>query len=363
MENMVANNIFWKNKKIFITGHTGFKGSWLCMILHHLGAKLAGYSLKPKKDNLLFNSANIYSLMSQNFFGDIRNNKNLLHSVKSFKPEIFIHMAAQPIVLDSYKNPKYTFDVNINGTLNVLEIVRRLKYIKACVIVTTDKVYRNDNLNKVFKEDDSLGGSDPYSGSKACKEIIVDSYIKSFFKKNKNCRIATVRAGNVIGGGDRARHRIFPDFFKSIKSKKILNVRFPNAIRPWQFVLEPLFGYLILSKKLYQNRLKNIPNTWNFGPDKSSFKNVRSIITLLKKNFKCKIIYSSKKIKNETYSLKLSNIKSKKYLGWRPVYNLNYSLKEIVSWEKNFMRSNNENLLKFSTNQIIKYIKLSKINI
>ena len=186
MENMVANNIFWKNKKIFITGHTGFKGSWLCMILHHLGAKLAGYSLKPKKDNLLFNSANIYSLMSQNSFGDIRNNKKLLESVKSFRPEIFIHMAAHPIVLDSYKNPKYTFDVNINGTLNVLEIVRKLKYIKACVIVTTDKVYRNDNLNKVFKEDDSLGGSDPYSGSKACKEIIVESYIKSFFKKNNN---------------------------------------------------------------------------------------------------------------------------------------------------------------------------------
>ena len=362
MENMVADSTFWKNKKVFITGHTGFKGSWLCIILHYFGAKLGGYSLKPNKENLLFNSAKINSLMKKNFFGDIRDYKNLTNSIKKFKPEILIHMAAQPIVLDSYLVPKYTFDVNVNGTLNILEAIRKIKYIKSCLIVTTDKVYRNNNLTRVFKEDDCLGGSDPYSGSKACKEILVETYIKSFFNKNKYCRLATARAGNVIGGGDRSRYRIVPDFFKSVKNKKTLVVRYPDAIRPWQFVLEPLFGYLVLLKKLYQNNLKNIPSAWNFGPDKSSFKNVRAIVNKLKKNFKCKILYSSKKITNEAYSLKLSSVKSKKYLGWRPVYNLNNSLNEVISWEKNFIINKKKkiNLLKYSTDQVIKYIKFLK---
>jgi len=346
---------FWKNKKIFITGHNGFKGSWLTIIFHLLGAKVYGYSLK-KKNLSLYNIAQLDKIITKSTIGDVRNFEKLKKNISVCSPDFLIHLAAQPLVRYSYDKPKYTYEVNSSGTLNVLEISRQIISIKNILIITTDKVYKNINKKKFFYENDELGGDDPYSNSKACAELICHSYFTSFFvNQKKSC--VTARAGNVIGGGDFAKNRIVPDFFRALKSKKILSLRYPNAIRPWQHVIEPLYGYILLL--MYISKKKSVSGSWNFGPQKSNNIKVKKVISVLNNSFNnsVKVIeqYNKHNQYKESEILKLSSKKSLETLGWKPKYNIYKSLKLISEWEK-FYSKNKNNILDFTKKQIIDYI-------
>ena len=274
---------FWQNKRVFLTGHTGFKGAWFCILLNLLGAKVKGYALKPDQKLNLFDLARINKLINESVIGDIRDYSKLKKSISRFSPDFVVHMAAQPLVKNSYMNPRYTYEVNALGTVNVLNILNELNFVKSALIITTDKVYFNDNKKNYYKENDSLGGLDPYSNSKSCAELAVNSYNHSFFKKKK-IFVATARAGNVIGGGDFSKDRIIPDYFRSLSLSKKLILRSPNSIRPWQHIIDPLYGYLLLLMKLH-NKQKLINSSWNFGPDRSNNKSVNEVINLMNKEF------------------------------------------------------------------------------
>jgi CDP-glucose 4,6-dehydratase len=325
---------FWKNKKVFVTGHTGFKGSWLCIFLNLLGAKITGYALKPKSNPNLFTLAKVESIIEKSIIGDVRDYKKLNKEIKKSKSTILFHLAAQPLVRYSYLEPKETFETNFLGTLNILEIIRKIKIIKSSIIITTDKVY-DISKNKIFKETDKLGGIDPYSASKVCCEYLFSSYVKSFFKNTKFQRLATVRAGNVIGGGDYSEDRLIPDIYLSAKKKKKIILRNPQSVRPWQHVLEPLSGYLLLAEKLYKNKIKVQTQNWNFGPNLSSCKSVSYIAKKFAKSLKLQVKTVKPKIKifsSETDLLRLSNFKAKKYLNWQPKWKLNKSIEKILEW-------------------------------
>jgi CDP-glucose 4,6-dehydratase len=346
---------FWKNKKVFVTGHTGFKGSWLIIMLNLMGAKAYGYSLKPKK-NSLFKEIGGNKLLAKNFYGNI-NNKNLLRSkIFSIKPEIIFHLAAQPLVINSYKNPLNTFKTNIIGTANLLESVKNIDCIKSVVIITTDKVYKNKKKETFFSEEDELGGVDPYSASKACAELIISSYISSFFKNTKlKNKISSVRSGNVIGGGDYSANRLVPDIIKSINKNKKLNIRNPKHIRPWLHVIEPLFGYILVAEKQISLKMVNSPR-WNFGPDKNNIISVSKLVEMFKKikNLKVNYLKHDKKI-FETTSLKLNNKKSKKILGWKPKWSIQKSIEKVIEW--NDLKKQKIHPKKICEHQIKKYLK------
>jgi CDP-glucose 4,6-dehydratase len=356
INNFLKLKKFWNNKKVFLTGHTGFKGSWACIFLNLLGAKVRGYSLKPKDKINLFDLANINNLINSSIIGDIRDYKKLKKSISSFSPDFIIHMAAQPLVRDSYNDPGYTFEVNTFGTVNILNIINELDFIKSALIITTDKVYFNENEKKYYKENDPLGGFDPYSSSKSCAELVVNSYNQSFFKK-KNIFVATARAGNVIGGGDFSKDRIIPDYFRSFLKNRKLILRSPSSIRPWQHVIDPLFGYLLLFMKA--NKKKYIDTIWNFGPDKSNNKSVYDVINLINKEFNNSVkIIKNKNNLNKFYESKvlmLNSQKSKKILNWKAKYNLQESIKLTATWNKEFLEK--KNVLKITENQIIDYFK------
>ena len=334
MENIKNLNKFWNKKKVFVTGHTGFKGSWLCIILKYLNADVYGFSLKPEKKSLFIKSK-IEKEITSNTYADINDILNLKKNIKKSKPEIIFHLAAQPLVLESYIKPLKTFQTNIMGTLNLLQCIREVKSIKSVVIITTDKVYKINKKDIIYKEIDQLGGFDPYSASKVGVEIVVDSYIKSFFSKsNLKNRISTARAGNVIGGGDFSNNRLVPDIIEAINYKKKLTIRNPNHIRPWQHVLDPIMGYLILARKQYEKKIDNKDHSWNFGPNKNNFKKVIDIVKFIKKqeNFTYKI-HITKKLK-ETKVLKLDSNKAKKKLTWISKLNLSESLKKTMEWNR-----------------------------
>jgi len=255
---------FWKGKRVFLTGHTGFKGSWLSLWLFSLGAKVRGYALNPPTSPSLFNEAKIASIIDSQI-GDIRDQKSLYKSMTEFNPDILIHMAAQPLVRYSYDVPIETYEVNVIGTVKVLEVARSCSNLKAIVNITTDKCYENDGRSEGYKEDDPMGGYDPYSSSKGCAELVTSAYRRSFLQ-DQGVALASVRAGNVIGGGDWACDRLIPDILRSFESGDPVIVRNPEAIRPWQHVLEPLSGYLILAQNLYANQ-KEYAEGWNFGPN------------------------------------------------------------------------------------------------
>ena len=348
---------FWKNKKVFLTGHTGFKGSWLCIFLDLLGAKIVGYSLKPDQKINLFDLANVSQLINNSVIGDIRDYAKLKKTISKFSPDFVIHMAAQPLVRDSYVNPKYTYEVNSLGTINVLNILNELNFIKYALIITTDKVYSNNNEKNYYKENDRLGGLDPYSNSKSCAELAVNSYNHSFFLKKK-IFVATARAGNVIGGGDFSKDRILPDYFRSLAKKNKLILRSPVSIRPWQHILDPLYGYLLLLMKLHKKQ-KFIDMSWNFGPDKSNNKSVKDIIYLINKEFNNSVRVIKKNGSTNKYYeskvLMLNSEKSQKNLNWKAKYNLRECIKLIAFWHKQFLAK--KNILKISEQQIIDYFK------
>ena len=261
-------NNFYKNKKVLVTGATGFKGAWLCYWLVMLGAKVYGIGYNPNKNKNLFYSLKLNKKIKLKLF-DIRNKKKLESFVKTSKPTIVFHLAAQPLILESYKKPYLTYTVNTLGTLNILETVKNNNTIKSLVCITSDKCYESNNSTKGFKETDKLGGEDPYSGSKASAEIMIGTYQKSFFNEKK-CGIASARAGNVIGGGDWSENRLIPDSINSIMKNKTIYIRNPNFNRPWQHVIEPLYGYLILAKKIYKEP-KRYSGPWNFGTKKNNY--------------------------------------------------------------------------------------------
>lgn len=329
---------FWHNKNVFITGHTGFKGSWLSIWLINLGANVYGYSLKPKKQSL-FNNLELKNKLKKNIYGDIRDFNYLKKTIKNSKPEIVFHLAAQPLVIDSYHKPLETFDTNILGTANLLEACRNEWRIKSIVCITTDKCYKNKEWIYGYREVDELGGHDPYSSSKACAELVTSSYVNSFLKNKIN--VATVRAGNVIGGGDWSANRIVPDIIKSYNLNKKLIVRNPNATRPWQHVLEPLSGYIKLARLLYKN--KKYTGPWNFGPNIEDNMTVNDVVKIFQKEFsfskkfKVKLLKKQQKM-HEANLLMLDISKSKKFLNWKPKWNCNYAVKKIVEWNKFYLQ-------------------------
>lgn len=331
----ILNN-FYKNKKVLITGHTGFKGSWLMKILEMSNAIVKGYSLISDSElnhfELLFGKDN-------KKYNNIFNYEKLKYSINEFKPDIIFHLAAEAHVIDSYNDPYKTYTTNFLGTLNLLDICRKGFSPNAIVIITTDKVYKDKKININYNELDELGGFDPYSSSKACVELLVSSYKNSFFKKS-NTLLATCRAGNCIGGGDFSHYRLIPDIIRTIINKNQLNIRYPDAIRPWQHVLEPLYGYLLLGEKLY-NRNKKFSDAWNFGPEKENEVSVLDILKL-SENVWNDINYKIEKSDfYETKYLKLDSTKSKLNLKWYPKYNINETIEKTILWYKEYYENNN----------------------
>ena len=356
------NNLqkFFKNKKILITGHTGFKGSWLTQILLNWEAKISGVALKPNTKPSLFETLELEEKIRNNFC-DIRNFKKISEIIKREKPEIIFHLAAQALVRDSYDDPLYTFETNIMGTSNILQAIKKTDTVRAAVIITTDKVYENKESGLPFKENDKLGGHDPYSASKAAAEIVIGSYIKSFFNPvdyNKEHRtlIASARAGNVIGGGDWSNDRLVPDLIKGVfKNEKVI-IRNPDAIRPWQYVLEPLYGYLLLAKKLYEGKTE-FSGTWNFGPHNKNHLTVEELVKraleLLNRGS-----YKLRKDcgKHEARLLKLDSNKAKKLLGWQPRLNMETILEFTFNWYKAFYEK--KNIIDLTNQQINSFLEL-----
>ena len=338
--NQVLN--FYKGKRVFVTGHTGFKGSWLLYLLDSAGAIVTGYSLAPHTTPSLFKSLK-FSNNITSIYGDIRNKERFKIAFEQCNPEFIFHMAAQPLVLKSYKNPEETFDVNFKGTLNLLEILKESKKKIQAIFVTTDKVYENLELGLPFVETDNLGGKDPYSASKAASEILINSYNQSFFKDFK-ISIATARAGNVIGGGDWSDNRLIPDIIRATQNNRSLLIRNPKATRPWQHVLEPLFGYLRLGIELFNNPNESI-GSWNFGPENDDVKSVEDIINIGKKLEAIGDVIYEKSNFIETNNLVLNSDKAKFKLNFEPVWNSEKAILITFEWYKKFYEETSTNKL------------------
>lgn len=327
---------FWKGKRVFLTGHTGFKGSWLSIWLHSMGAIVKGYALAPNTNPSLFEVANVNALL-ENEIGDIRNLDVLSKSMKDFNPDILIHMAAQPLVRLSYLEPVETYMTNVMGTVNVLEAARTCSNLKAIVSVTTDKCYDNKEWVWGYREDEAMGGYDPYSSSKGCAELVTAAYRKSFFSGSNAPAIASARAGNVIGGGDWAMDRLIPDALSAFSKGEPVVIRNPLATRPWQHVLEPLSGYLILAESLYKEG-KMFAEAWNFGPNDQDCKSVQWVL-----NEMVRILGGTASWQldqdpqpHEARFLKLDCSKAKSKLKWEPKWGISSVLKSIKDWNENF---------------------------
>ena len=323
---------FYKGKKVLLTGHTGFKGAWLCRILTLTGAQVTGYGLEPPTKPSLFEIAEIEKdINSVN--GDIRDLEKLKSVFETVQPEIVLHLAAQPIVRDSYKNPVYTYETNVMGTVNVLECVRMTPSVKSFVNVTTDKVYKNREWEWGYRENEELNGFDPYSNSKSCSELVTDSYRNSFFM-GRDIAISTARAGNVIGGGDFANDRIIPDCVRAALKHEEIHVRNPYSTRPYQHVLEPLFAYLLIAERQYEDR--SLAGSYNVGPDDRDCFQTGAIVDLFVKHWGEGLHWVNRcdEGPHEANFLKLDCSRIKSVLGWKPHWNLETAIEKIVEWNK-----------------------------
>lgn len=332
----MVNADFWKDKRVFITGHTGFKGSWLCLWLHELGVQITGYALAPPTDPSLFELCTIEKLTTS-IIADVRDGQALSKAMLDAQPDIVIHMAAQPLVRDSYKIPVETYAINVMGTVNLFEAVRQCKSVRCVINVTTDKCYENKEWVWGYRENEPLGGFDPYSNSKACSELVTASYRSSYFDPRRyaehNVAIASARAGNVIGGGDWAVDRLIPDCIRAILDGQKVLIRNPHAIRPWQHVLEPLSGYLTLAQRLYEAGVQ-YSGAWNFGPDDSDAQPVERLVQTLCSKWGSDASYEIDKgtHPHEAHYLKLDCSKAKSELGWHPRWGLDKAIENIVKW-------------------------------
>ncbi len=345
---------FFKGKRVLVTGNTGFKGSWLSHMLRYMGADVFGYALKPDTTPSMFYSTGLDKKITTNF-SDIRDFDSLISSFREHIPEVVFHLAAQPLVRKSYREPRYTFDANLMGTVNLLECLRQEQSVKSAVIVTTDKVYGNSGMQEPRTESDELGGDDPYSASKACCELAIHSYRKSFFQ-GKGQFFASARAGNVVGGGDWAEDRLIPDIVRSRfeKSGKLL-LRNPEAIRPWQHVLDPLSGYLLLAKRLYEGRAE-FADAWNFAPQERSSVSVKEIIAIAESIIgKCNCEVHRDTAMPETRILRLNAGKAVSRLGWKPKIGIRKGLEMTFEWFSAHYR--NEDCSELTGRQISEYLR------
>ena len=331
---------FWKNKKVFLTGHTGFKGSWMSQVLINAGATVKGYSLAPDSEKSHYNDIALSTKM-QETISDIRNYDELKESLQSFKPDVVFHLAAQPLVRYSYHHPLETYETNVMGTANLLNACREQESIKSIVAITTDKCYENKEWIWPYREDDRLGGYDPYSNSKACCELVVDCYTKSFFKTTQ-IGIATARAGNVIGGGDWSEDRLLPDIVRSYLNDECVVVRSPNAVRPWQHVLEPIYGYMLLAEKIYNKPEHN--GGYNFGPTSKEQVKVVDILNMTKEylgsDFKFDI--QADNSLHEAGLLSLDSSKAVTMLNWIPKLSSKETIKLTLDWYREHHGANME---------------------
>lgn len=342
----------YKNKKVFLTGHSGFKGSWLTLWLNSLGAEVCGYSLEPNTEPSMYNVLNI-SDKCKSVFGNILDKEKLEKTMAEFKPDMVFHLAAQPLVRLSYSEPVMTYETNVIGSLNVLEAARKCGSVKAFVNVTTDKCYENKEVERGYKEDEPMGGYDMYSSSKGCVEIMASSYRRSFLQGGKPYAMACARAGNVIGGGDWALDRLIPDCVQFINANKPIEIRNPIAVRPWQHVLEPLSGYLLLGEKLFTEGAKYAEG-FNFGPHEDSVLTVADVAKRVAQYYgKGEVVIGEKSDLHEANLLMLNVEKAEKVLGWTPTLTADEAIRETIEWYKRFYAG--ENMLDFTLSQINEY--------
>jgi CDP-glucose 4,6-dehydratase len=352
MEDLGVNKDFWHGKRVFLTGHTGFKGGWLSLLLNSLGAEVYGYALNPPTTSNFFTVAKVAKSLSLNTIADIRDAHALESSMLLAQPDIVLHLAAQPLVRYSYANPVETYSTNVMGTVNLFEAIRITSSVRAVVNVTTDKCYENREWIWPYRENEAMGGYDPYSSSKGCSELITAAYRRSFFDE-LGVAIASARAGNVIGGGDWAEDRLIPDFLRAIDNNDVLTIRAPNAIRPWQHVLEPLAGYLLLAERLYTQG-KQFSEAWNFGPPDADAQTVSWIVERLVAKFpNTKWRISEETQAHEAHFLKLDSNKSKQLLNWQSQWNLSTALNKISDWHQAW--HNQRDMHQFSLSQIAEY--------
>lgn len=324
---------FYRGKRVFITGHTGFKGAWLCRILVGAGAIVTGYSLEPPTQPNLFELAGLDGRMTS-VIGDIRDREKLMAAFQAARPEIVLHLAAQPIVRDSYKNPAYTYETNVMGTVNILECVRLVPGVRSFLNVTTDKVYHNNEWVWGYRENEPLDGFDPYSNSKSCSELVTHSYLNSFFA-NSGIAISTARAGNVIGGGDFANDRIIPDCVRAVEAGMPIGVRNPHSTRPYQHVLEPLFAYLMIAQRQYEDRA--LAGWYNVGPDECDCVTTGQLVELFKEKWGdgfSWIDQAEEGAPHEANFLKLDCSKLKAAFGWRPRWHIDEAIERTVAWSR-----------------------------
>lgn len=351
-------NEFWHGKRVFLTGHTGFKGGWLSLWLHSMGAKVTGYALAPNTQPNFFDVCNVKGALENSHIADIRDLSQLKQAMLEADPEIVIHMAAQPLVRYSYKNPVETYATNVMGTIHLLEGIRALDSVRAAVIVTTDKCYENKEWVWGYRENEPMGGHDPYSNSKGCAELVTSAYRESFFSPGKfsehGVAIASARAGNVIGGGDWSEDRLIPDAIKSFESNEALMIRNPLATRPWQHVLEPLSGYLVLAQALYQEGAQ-FDGGWNFGPRDEDARSVQEVINLLIESWGSSASWTQDQSEqpHEAHSLKLDISKARQYLHWSPRWSLEQAIQHITQWQHAYRQK--LDMREFSLQQISKY--------
>jgi len=349
---------FWQGKRVFLTGHTGFKGGWLSLWLQSLGAEVTGFALNPPTNPSLFDVANVASGM-RSVIGDVRDLDLLQKSLKEAKPEIVIHMAAQPLVRYSYANPVETYATNVMGSVHLLESIRHVDSVKAVVNVTSDKCYENREWVWGYREDEAMGGYDPYSNSKGCAELVTAAYRSSYFNphdyQKHGVALASARAGNVIGGGDWAGDRLIPDFIRAIVAGEVVVIRSPNAIRPWQHVLEPLSGYLELAEALY-TKGPEYAQAWNFGPNESDAKTVEWIVSQLVNGWGDGASYNIDQHAadlHEAHFLKLDCSKARMVLGWQPQWDATETVKRICAWHKAHL--NGQNMQVYALGEIQQY--------
>lgn len=352
------NNIY-KDKKVFLTGHTGFKGSWLALWLTKLGAEVCGYSLEPNTTPSMFTELDVQNKIKKSIIGDILDYDKLAKEIQDFQPEIIFHLAAQPLVRLSYSEPILTYKTNVIGSLNVLEAARNCSSVKAFVNVTTDKCYENKEINRGYREDEPMGGYDMYSSSKGCVEIMSSSFRRSFLQNGY--AMATARAGNVIGGGDWALDRLIPDCVRFINAGEKIEIRNPVAVRPWQHVLEPLSGYLLLGEKLLEYG-QHFADGFNFGPYEDSVLKVAEVAQKVVENYgKGEVVVHKRDNLHEANLLMLNIEKAEKVLGWTPTYTANQAIRETVDWYKHFYAEDTD-MYNFTLNQINKYEENIKWN-
>jgi len=348
---------FFNERTVLITGHTGFKGGWLALWLESIGANVIGYSQAPPTNPSFFNETGLHNYITD-IRGDILDQKNISQVINTHRPDYVFHLAAQPLVRASYRNPHETFNVNIMGTVNILESIRLSQHPTVCVCITSDKCYENKEWDYAYRENDPLGGYDPYSASKGAAEIVIASYRKSFFEcreSKRMCALSSARAGNVIGGGDWADDRIVPDCVQSLVNGKSIQIRNPSAIRPWQFVLDPLFGYLWLALKMKVHP-EEYSGAWNFGPDYSNAVDVGTLTEKIVHEWGAGTWESNHQANNlhEAGFLKLDIAKSVTKLGWKPVYGIDEAIHKTIEWYKT-KDTRAEDMYKFSLGQIESY--------